>query len=143
MANPLPSFFVGKDITLERIDNYLNDKNNILSQALGRTDTKSIWYSKDHISKLLDEINLAGGDGMRICLGAYESTHELAGQLCLLMVTTIENTSVDPPGHSNVWLEDQPDFEERSALPRGSSPFPGEGGKKDFNFGSPCPPRCD
>lgn len=140
---PLPYFFVGKDITLERIGNYLNNKNNVLSTALGRTDTKSIWYSRDHISKLLDEIDHAGGDGLRICFGAYESTHEYAGQLCLMMVCTKENNTVDPPGHTNVYLEDLPDFEQRSALPRAVSDFPSETSKKDFNFGSPCPPRCD
>ena len=140
--NPLPFFFVGKDVTNDRIANYLNDKHNILSTALGRQDTKSIWYSREHIQKLLDEIDTAEGDGLRICLGAYESTHEFAGQLCLLMVSTKENTTSDIPAHINVYLEEQEDYAERSALPRGDA-FSDEGTKRDFNFGSPCPPRCD
>jgi len=140
--NPIPFFFVGKEITNQRIELFLNGKHQLLTADLGRMDTKSVWYSKEHIEKLLEEIETAGGDGLRICLGTYESTHEFAGQLCLLMVSTKENTISDTPAHINHYLEDQPDYADRSALPRGDA-FKGKGTKRDFNFGSPCPPRCD
>src|SRR5258706_8284426 len=117
-VQPLPYFYVGKSITGQRITNYVNQKNNLLSESLGKPDTQSIWYSKDHITKLLEEIELAEGDGLRIYLGAYESTNEYAGQLCLLMVVTKARTGNDQPEHINVYLEDQPDFADRSALQR-------------------------
>jgi hypothetical protein len=144
-TKPLPSFYIGKSITDERISNYATNKHPILSQAIGKPDTKNIWYSKEHVAKLLEEIEAAGGDGLRINLGMYESSHEFAGQLCLLMTTTREITSGGQVFHQNVVLEQEPGFDLRSALPR-SVLFPGDdfmAVKKDFNYGSPCPPRCD
>lgn len=141
---PLPVFYIGKSLTSERITNYENNKHNLLSAAISKPDTKSVWYSKEHIEKLLKEIEIAGGDGMRICLGMYESTHEFAGQLCLLMIPTRELSVNHVVSHQNVYLEEEPNFVERSALPR-TIPIEGDPlfGKKEFNYGSPCPPRCD
>jgi hypothetical protein len=49
--------------------------------------------------------------------------------------------------HSNVVLENESDYAERSALPRDVIMFPGDNSiipnVRDFNYGSPCPPRCD
>lgn len=87
-TSPLPFFFVGKNVTTERINNYLTQKHTLLSQGIGKPDTKSIWYSKEHIIKLLEEIEYAEGDGVRVQLGMYEASHEYAGQLCLLMNST-------------------------------------------------------
>jgi hypothetical protein len=142
---PLPFFFVGKAVTNERINNYAVNKHNLLSQAIGKPDTKNIWYSKEHLAKLLEEIELAGGDGIRIHIGMYEASHEFSGQLCLLMTTTREVLSGETVIHKNVFIEDEPDFSQRSVLPR-SGAFPGNdqlSGKRDFNYGSPCPPRCE
>jgi len=61
------------------------------------------------------------------------------------MKTTREVLSGETVIHKNVYLEDELDFSKRSALPR-SAAFPGSdplSQKKDFNYGSPCPPRCE
>ena len=144
---PLPFFFVGKTITEERIGNYAAQKHALLSNAIGKPDTKSIWYSKEHLTKLLEEITHADGDGIRIYLGMYEQGHEFQGQLCLLMNSTREQIVANSIYHPDVILENESDFAERSTLPRDVIAFPGDdpatAGKKDFNFGSPCPPLCD
>ncbi len=146
-TKPLPFFFVGKDITTERVNNYLTQKHNLLSQGIGKPDTKNIWYSKEHITKLLEEIEFAGGDGLLVQLGMYESSHEFAGQLCLVMNTTRERRVGDNVVHSKVVLENESDYADRSSLPRDIILFPGDDLSapiiKDFNYGSPCPPRCD
>lgn len=145
-VKPLPFFYVGQQVTVDRISRYQTQKLNLLSNALGKPDTQSIWYSKEHFQKLVEEIEFAGGDGIRVHLGMYEEGHQFAGQLCLLFTTTRESAVGDTIIHSNVILENEPDFPERSSLPREVIAFPGEEGTediRDFNLGSPCPPRCD
>lgn len=145
-TKPLPFFYVGQQLTNDRVTSYKNEKHNLLSNALGKPDTKSVWYSKDHFTKLVEEIEYAGGDGIRIQLGMYEAEHEFAGQLCLLFNVTRENMIGEIVGHTNVVLENELDFSERSSLPREIIVFPGDspnGDDRDFNMGSPCPPRCD
>ncbi|WP_295119109.1 hypothetical protein [uncultured Chitinophaga sp.] len=145
-AKPLPFFYVGKQVSNDRITRFKNQKHTLLSQALGKSDTRSIWYSKEHFVKLLEEIEFAGGDGVRISMGMYEEGHEFAGQLCLLFNSTRPETVGNTLIHSTVVLENEPDFAERSSLPREIIQFPGDGTTtdiRDFNLGSPCPPRCE
>lgn len=144
---PLPFFYIGKDITVERINNYITQKHPILSLAIGKPDTKSIWYPKEYIVKLLEEIELASGDGIRIHLGMYEASHEFSGQICLLINSTRSEKTGAGVTQNNVILENEENFQERACLPRGTVILPDgpstDGYKKDFNYGSPCPPRCD
>jgi hypothetical protein len=142
-TQPLPFFYIGKDLTDDRINDYVSNKHNLLSSAMNKQDTKSIWYSKEHIEKLLAEIEHYEGDGLRVSLGTYETGNEFAGQTCLVMNVTRELIIGDLIKHTNVNLETEPDFEDRSALSRklnGDDPLFGD---RDFNYGSPCPPRCD
>ncbi len=137
---PLPWFFAGEAVALERTDLFKNNKLNVLTNALGKPDTQSIWYSREHIAKLLEEIDHAGGDGLRIYFGMYEASHpNFSGQLCLMMSATRAVQQGENIIHQKVILENEPDFINRSSLPRDIS-FTGERG---FNFGSPCPPICD
>lgn len=135
-ATPLPEFFVGKTITNERITNFMENKHGILSEALGKPETKAIWYSRDHVAKWLFELDKAGADGMRVYFGAYGENDTYANQLCLQMVLTIANPSTG--GHNDITIEDATDFTDRSIEP-------GKTGSKDrdLNTGSPCPPICD
>lgn len=145
-ARPLPLFYIGKQATDQRIAKYFNEKHGLLSAALGKPDTKSIWYSREHFARLLEEIDLAGGDGICIHFGVYEDTHEYAGQLCLLFNSTRERIVGSSVTHTSVILENEPDYPIRSALPRDVFTFPGDNPTeqdiRDFNFGHPCPPRC-
>jgi len=130
-AQPLPFFFVGKTITNQRIANFQGSKHPLLSDAIGKPETKAIWYTRDHITQLLSEMSNADADGLRIYFGTYGEGENYPGQLCLLMVMTQagENGS-----HVDISIEDATDFQARSldvTNPR------------DFNVGSPCPPICD
>jgi hypothetical protein len=141
---PLPAFYIGRDLTETRKDNFISQKHGLLSTALNRDDTKNIWYSRDHIAGLLDEIDLAGGDGLRIYFGTYETGHDYEGQLCLVMNVTRAAIVGGVSIHQNVVLEDEMDFNDRLSANRDSGIGSNElEGNRDFNFGSPCPPRCD
>ncbi|WP_343693886.1 hypothetical protein [Chitinophaga sp.] len=143
-VKPLPFFYVGQSITNDRISKFKTQKHPLLTQAIGKPDTCSVWYSKEHFVKLLEEIEFAGGDGIRISFGTYETGHQYEGQTCLLFNTTRQTVVGNTITHTNVILENEPDFAERSAQERDIIHFPGEDPIiKDFNLGSPCPPFCD
>lgn len=133
-AKPLPFFFIGKETTEKRKRLFVEKKLPKLVEALGKPDTQSIWYSRDHIAGLLEEIDHAKGDGLRLQFGSYEDGHEFAGQLCLVMNVTRDR--------KNITLEDEPDYKERSKAEKSFDPD-AKVTPKDFNFGSPCPPKCD
>jgi hypothetical protein len=135
-AVPMPSFFVGKTVTNNRVRRFIETKHQLLSDALGKAETKAIWYSKDHVAQWLSEIDKAGADGMRIYFGAQGEEEDYPGQLCLLMVLTKANPQTG--GHVDFTVENASDFEARSF---GTNEQ--EHRKRDFNTGSPCPPICD
>jgi hypothetical protein len=142
-VKPLPFFYVGQAITNNRISQYKANKQSVLSQALGKPDTCSVWYSKEHFVKLLEEIEFAGGDGIRISFGMYEDGHQYAGQTCLLFNTTRHTEVGDTISHTNVVLEEEPDYPERAAQERDILIFPSDNPIiRDFNLGVPCPPFC-
>ncbi|SCW80234.1 hypothetical protein [Mucilaginibacter sp. NFR10] len=129
-AQPLPFFFVGQTVTQERINRYQESKHPLLSGAISKPDTKSVWYTRDHITQLLAEMEKANADGLRIHLGMYGENENYSGQLCLLMVMT----QVDEQGRQvDITIENAPDFQARSLDPDQT---------RDFNVGSPCPPIC-
>lgn len=131
-AKPIPYFYVGSKLTKERIARYKNNKHVLLSEKLGKPDTKSVWYTKEHIEKLLEEMVHADANGLRIYLGEYGPEENFNGQLCLLMVMTKPEEKIGIP--IDITIEDAPDFTARSTdtLER----------TRDFNVGSPCPPIC-
>ena len=135
-ATQLPEFFVGKTITKERIQRFQETKHVLLSDDLGKAETKSIWYSRQHVSQWLSEIDKAGGDGMRIYFGVQGEQETYPGQLCLLVVLTVPNPQTG--GHKEISVEDAIDFQDRSMSPEEAEEY-----CRDFNTGSPCPPICN
>ena len=134
----LPFFFIGKSTTDKRKENFISQKYPDLCSRLGKEDTKSIWYTREHFATLLDEIDHAGGDGIRLHFGTYEDGHKFQGQLCLVMNITRSSGVI----RKDVVLESESDFEDRSAGSRSQDNTETKV-PRDFNFGSPCPPRCD
>lgn len=136
-VKPLPFFYVGREETQKRITAFLKMKHKLQSESIGKPDTKSIWYSAEHIEGLLNEMKDANADGLRIYFGSYgEEYGELKNQTCLLMVMTRLNEETG--SHSDFDIEDEPNFSQRSSVERGFE-IPSE---KYFNVGSPCPPIC-
>ncbi|MDB5087134.1 MAG: hypothetical protein JWR09_1128, partial [Mucilaginibacter sp.] len=102
------------------------------SEQLGKPETKAVWYTKEHIALLLEEMDHADADGLRIYLGEYGEDENYSGQLCLLMVMTKEEQETG--AQSDISIEDATDFQARSVNDKKS---------RDFNVGSPCPPICN
>ena len=133
----LPAAFISKATANERISAYQNHKLPGLSSPLGKSDTCSIWYALEHLEQLVEELRYQQASGMRIYFGAYPSDYpDFAGQLCLIMIPTIEGTEEHQP---DLILEDQEGFAERFGI---FNPTAIDDMYKSFNFGSPCPPAC-
>ena len=149
-VQPLPDIFIGGEIISTRVDKYLTDKYPILKAAQqnissGREETKSIWYTKDHIQTWLNEMDLMSADGMRVYFGSYSDESMAPGQLCLLMVLT--RPSANGLSHEDIIYENEPGFMERQNAGVNSrsiteNTFGSGENPKQFNYGSPCPPIC-
>jgi hypothetical protein len=97
------------------IDRYVQSKHRLLSEAIGKPDTLSIWYAARFFFKLYETLNWLGGDGIRVYLCAYEEEHiEYPMQTCLAMVPT-KSLQVYDGGfiHSNIVPEKEPGFATR------------------------------
>jgi hypothetical protein len=153
-THPLPDIFVGKDVINQRVKRFLKDKHPLLSHALSssgtpRQETRSIWYSKEHVRTWLDEMDLMGADGLRVYFGVYgEDEGSAAGQTCLLMVLT--RAAAGGNDHQDIILENEPGFEDRKNASRKRSAGDALSNDiinvistpREYNYGSPCPPIC-
>lgn len=152
----LPSFFVGKEIAKKRIQYFMDSKYPLLTENNSKTETRSIWYSFEHIKALYEELDYLNASGLRIYFGAYlepdiedenevvlidAETHSgVAGQLSLLMVPTEAYIAGNnEPRHTDLIVEDKPDFTDRLI---GLTLEEFILANKTHNAGSPCPPAC-
>ena len=127
---PVPSFFVGQEVAQKMINNYVDKKYQNACKHLGKEDTRSVWYTKDHIEKLLKEIDISNGSGLRFYFGAYGDDHkEFAGQTCLIVYPTRKKYVENKPVDIDIVVEKEDSFPNRI--------------QEGFNFGRPCPPKCD
>lgn len=138
----LPFFYVGKEMTDQRINTFINDRYPSLCKSIKKhcgkkEDTRSIWYTRDHIAELLEEIDKVKGNGLRMCFGVYEEGHDYAGQLCIVSKVTKEVSNKKGVSfNEDIEMEKQSDFTERLTL------WEERQALEDFNFGHPCPPLC-
>jgi hypothetical protein len=127
---PLPPSFIPYQTGEERINRFLNSRHQAMSANAGREDTRSIWYTLEHIKKIYEELQLQDADGMRVYFGVYGDQEEYPGQTCLIMRPTHGNAN----GESiDIKMETTSNFADRLDLYNKS---------KDMNLGRPCPPRC-
>lgn len=151
----LPDFFVGQAIARKRIQAFMNNKYPLLTQNNTKPESRSIWYSFQHIQALYEELSYLNASGLRIYFGEYlqpgiqdpnplvtgDATRHaaLAGQLSLLMVPTEAYIAAnDEPRHRDLIIENDPGFSDRLmglTLEEFLS-------TKPYNAGSPCPPAC-
>lgn len=136
---PLAKFFVGREVMNERIKRYLSGKHQLLSDNITAREianvgeTKSVWYDKEYLNTLMQEIEDYGGDGLRIYFGEYENINSptvCPGQLCLLIVPTRLNETTGK--HTDLILEEESDFDARLALR--------DEEEMGFNIAAPNPP---
>jgi hypothetical protein len=109
---PLPLSFIGHAAARERILQYQNNKAPLLSNAIGKPDTLSVWYSYEEMKTVFREMKYLAANGLRIYLAAYppEDT-EHAGQTCLVMIPT----RLEAEKIADVIMENEPGFAERFA----------------------------
>lgn len=140
---PLPFFFIGRAIASARIQKFQDTKHALLTTNIGKPETKSIWYSFQHIEEMYKELIHLNADGLRIYLGTYEEGHpDFANQLCVIMVPTFLNTSMK---HQDIILGELSNFSERfsaSSFDNSKEIADLSEAYKEFNYGSPCPPVC-
>jgi hypothetical protein len=102
--------FIGKDIANERIKRFLA-KGSLKSTSIDHDNTRSIWYSKEFIESIMQEIERYGFDGLRFYFGTYEEEHpDYPNQNCLVIVPT---RFIEEDTHEDIILEDQADFAAR------------------------------
>lgn len=147
-VQPLPDIFIGTEKVKTMAEKYISEKYPLLQAAqkakgTNRDETKSVWYSKEHVQTWLAEMELMNANGMRVYFGAYDEAHHIApGQQCLVVMLT--RPSADGIGNTDIVYENEPGFEEReNASPNSKAiSFDDEPTPKPFNYGSPCPPIC-
>jgi transcription initiation factor IIF auxiliary subunit len=148
-----PSSFLSKEIIRQRIELYLKNKHALLSNQMQannpqKEETKWVWYSKEQIQTLLDEMTNYEGDGVRIYFGekavddkdGYNENRNMSeeiGQLCLIMVLTKSGTHSD--SHVNIIFEEMADFEYRLGLTTEENTHMSRA--RQLDFGSYCPPN--
>lgn len=146
-AKPLPDIFIGTEKVHTMVEKYQAEKYPLLQAAqavkgVGRNETKSVWYSKEHVQTLLSEMDLMNANGMRVYFGSYEENHPFApGQQCLLMMLTRQSAN---GSNEDIIYESEPGFDERknAGVNTRSTNTNEQATPKPFNYGSPCPPIC-
>ncbi len=131
-AKPLPGIFISKEAVNDRVKNFLLDKHRLLSQAMGKPETKSAWYSLEQFEELVEEMRLLQADGLRIYFGSYAADIvDVANHLTIIFVPTRLDESSQK--HKDIVLEDEQDFPERLAATD----------RKNLDTAGLCPPGCD
>jgi len=141
-AHLKPKSEIDKDIKYYRTG---LGKHTLLSQVIGKEETKSIWFSFEQMQELWEEIlfqtinNKKNVSGTRVYLTSYRAGSRFEKQMGVVFVLT-ENIGTDEsPKHKDFFIEEQSGFENR--------PDPtNEDGKPlvilGLDHGTPCPPDC-
>jgi hypothetical protein len=102
--------FIGKYVANERIRRFLA-KRSLKSTNIDHDITLSIWYSKEFIESIMQEMEHYGYDGLRFYFGTYEEDHpDYPNQNCLVIIPT---RFIEGDTHEDIILEDQADFAAR------------------------------
>jgi hypothetical protein len=138
-VKPLPSIFVYKEVVNERVHNFRNNKLPLLSDAIGKPDTQSGWYSLQQFEELMREMYYLHADGVRFYFGAHSSNDPLyPDQLTFVLVPTYWDASTEC--HKDIVVEEMPDFETRNAIETSAAKHSED--VKNYDTISLCPPRC-
>ena len=125
----VPSIFISKTDVNSRIKNFQDHKLPLLSNAIGKSDSTSAWYSMEQFDEIVREMHLQDASGLRVYFGAYDSTDELyANQLTIIFVPTFKNEATG--NHRDIVIEDPTSWGGRLGDP------------KYLDTISLCPPMC-
>jgi hypothetical protein len=110
--------FLGREKIRYQVQKFLREKLPLLTTAIGKEDTRWIWYSKEYLETVYEAINYLDADGVRIYFGQFEEEHpEYARQTCLIWIPTrpVEHTW---GGSDDIIIEDDRAIPEASFLNR-------------------------
>ena len=105
-------------------DEYKHKKKNHLERAIGKEETRSIWFDYDFCIMLMHDLIRKEINGLRIYFGAYDNSHseEKKDKMTAILVTT------KGPRTGQTWGDDDiADVEEKFI--------------EEYNDGQLCPPR--
>lgn len=134
----LPSIFINKEAVNHLVNNYQNGKHQLLSDAMGKPETKSGWYSREQFEEMVREMNYHDASGIRMYFGAYNAQHpQYANQMTIIFVPTLFDA--DKNSHKDIIIDDTTVFEQRKAitLKVGENDIP-----KNLDTIGLCPPAC-
>ncbi len=133
-VKPLPSTFIYQDVVAQRIKNYREKKLPLLSNAMGKPDTESGWYSLEQFEELMREMYYQHADGLRIYFGAHSSDdHLYPDQLTVIFVPTFYNSETD--NHEDIVIEQSEAYATRAVTFEKDV-------KKNIDTLTLCPPLC-
>jgi hypothetical protein len=132
----LPFIFVNKTEVSKRVNNYKTQKQGMLTEKMnGKEETRSIWYSREHLEEIMRELYYLNADGVRLYFAAYDPEHELYGsQLSLVFVPTY---LTEENKHRDIIIEDEENYTARKAMKQ-----TGFDANKGLDFGALCKPDC-
>jgi hypothetical protein len=134
----LPSIFIYKEAVNQMVKNYQNAKHPVLSQQIGKQETRSGWYSREQFEEIVQEMQHQNASGIRVYFGSYGSDHpEYANQLTVIFVPTEFDEGTNQ--HKDVIIDDRPDFSERIILTEGRRT---KGDPMGLDTIGLCPPTC-
>jgi hypothetical protein len=142
-VKPLPTTFIYKEVVAERIKNYREKKLPLLSNAIGKPDTESGWYSLSQFEELMREMYYQHADGLRIYFGAHGSDDPLyPDQLTVIFVPTFYNPETN--SHEDIVIEQSDSFDTRAAAYEAAMMTKGvnQDVTKNIDTLTLCPPLC-
>ncbi len=100
--------FFGKERINQQIKIFLSWKLPLLNAAIGKEDTRWIWYPREFFETMYETITFLEGDGIRVYFGQFEDDHaEYASQTCLTWVPTRPNEYSGLQFSEDIIIEDE------------------------------------
>lgn len=136
----LPSTIIPKAKVNARIKHFRDTKLPLLSNAIGKSDSTSGWYSLEQFEELMREMYYLNADGLRIYFGAHEPNDpDYPNQLTVIFVPTYHNKATG--SHADIVHDDEVNFQVR--LSETASQVELADINKGIDSIGLCPPTCD
>jgi hypothetical protein len=143
---PKPAYLKPKASIAKEVAEYRTviKKQSVLSQIIGKEETKSIWFSFNQIQEMWEELiyqtvgNKKDVSGVRVYLTSYLSGSTFAKQMGIVFVLTENVGSAATPKHKDFFIEEQSDYRSRPEPLVSAAELTMLG----LDHGTPCPPDC-
>ncbi|AXY76293.1 hypothetical protein D3H65_20865 [Paraflavitalea soli] len=124
------SLKVGRYVDTKHVDtvirNYKRERWVHNSEHIGKEDSLSVWYSVEELEEFIQKIKNHGGDGVKMCFGAYSEDFDVKpdynNRQTIVMVATRSKETETGVANKDLYIN------------------PGQ--ILAYNIGSICPPTC-